>query len=150
MNKKIKLTFPLELVEEPVVYRMAKKYDVVPNIFRANITETTSEMVLELEGDEQKIEKAIEHLTNLGVKVEPIVKRKVKLAFTQELIKEPIAFRMANRFDIVPNIRRARVTETLGELVLELEGVEKNLEKGLQYLDGLGVRVEPAEGDLVE
>jgi len=47
------------------------------------------------------------------------------------LIKEPVTFRMTKKYDIIPNIRRAKVTDTTGELVLELEGEEKNLEKAI-------------------
>ena len=57
---------------------------------------------------------------------------------------------MAKKFDIMPNIRRAKVTEDVGELVLELEGIEENLEKGLQYLKKKGVVVEPIVGDIIE
>lgn len=78
------------------------------------------------------------------------VKRMVKLTFPQELIKEPVTFRMAQEYEITPNIRRAKVTETVGELVLELEGEEKNVDEGIQYLIGVGVQVEPIEGDIVE
>ena len=73
--------------------------------------------------------------------------KRVKLLFPQDLIKEPVIFTMAKKFDIMPNIRRARVTETLGEVVLELEGSEKKLEEGIAYLKERGVSVEPAEGE---
>jgi len=76
--------------------------------------------------------------------------RVVKLTFPEHLVREPLTFRMARRFDIVPNIRRARVTETAGELVLELEGTEDNLEQGIQFLEEEGVQVTAAEGDLLE
>lgn len=78
------------------------------------------------------------------------MKTRVKLTFPQHLIKEPVIFLMAKKFDVMPNIRRARVTETVGEMVLELEGEEKNLGKGIQYLRDQGVEVELAEGDIVE
>ena len=78
------------------------------------------------------------------------IKRMVKLTFPQELIKEPATFRMAKKYEITPNIRRAKVTETVGELVLELEGKEENVDEGIKYLIGLGVQVEPIEGDIVE
>jgi len=78
------------------------------------------------------------------------MKRRVKLTFPQHLIKEPVIFTMAKKFDIMPNIRRARVTETVGEMVLELEGTDENLTKGIDYLKELGVVVELAEGDIVE
>lgn len=78
------------------------------------------------------------------------MKRRVKLTFPQQLIKEPVIFTMAKNHDVMPNIRRARVTDTVGEMVLELEGSEENLEKGIQYLRDKGVDVELIEGDVIE
>lgn len=78
------------------------------------------------------------------------MKNRVKLTFPQHLIKEPVIFTMAKKFDIMPNIRRARVTETVGEMVLELEGTDENLTKGIDYLKELGIVVELVEGDIVE
>ncbi len=74
--------------------------------------------------------------------------KRVKLIFPQELIKEPVIFTMAKKFDIMPNIRRAKVTESIGEVVLELEGAEKKLEEGIIYLKERGVKVEAIEGDI--
>lgn len=78
------------------------------------------------------------------------MKRRIKLTFPQNLIKEPVIFTMAKKFDVMPNIRRARVTDTVGEMVLELEGAEENLEKGIQHLRDRGVDVEIVEGDIIE
>lgn len=78
------------------------------------------------------------------------MKQRVKLTFPQHLIKEPVIFTMAKKYDVMPNIRRARVTETVGEMVLELEGTEKNLKKGIQSLKDQGVVVELVEGDIIE
>lgn len=74
--------------------------------------------------------------------------RRIKLTFPQDLIKEPVIFTMAKKFEVMPNIRRARVSEGAGEVVLELEGSEKSLEAGIAYLKNRGVKVEPVEGDL--
>jgi ABC-type methionine transport system ATPase subunit len=78
------------------------------------------------------------------------MKQRVKLTFPQHLIKEPVIFTMAKRYDVMPNIRRARVTETVGEMVLELEGTEENLKKGIKGLKEQGVDVELVEGDVIE
>jgi ABC-type methionine transport system ATPase subunit len=78
------------------------------------------------------------------------MKRRVKLTFPQNLIKEPVLFRMAKKYEVMPNIRRARVTDTVGEMVLELEGTEENLERGIKSLEDQGVVVELVEGDIVE
>ncbi|HUT74411.1 MAG TPA: NIL domain-containing protein [Armatimonadota bacterium] len=74
----------------------------------------------------------------------------IKLIFPQELIQEPVTFRMAKQFNLVPNIRRARVTESVGELVLELEGAEQDIEQGIRYLQQQGVQVTDAAGDILE
>ena len=78
------------------------------------------------------------------------MKRRVRLTFPQHLIKEPVIFTMAKQFNVVPNIRRARVTETVGEMVLEIEGTEENIDKGLQWLREKGLDIELAEGDVIE
>jgi ABC-type methionine transport system ATPase subunit len=78
------------------------------------------------------------------------MKKRVKLTFPQQLIKEPVIFTMAKQFNVMPNIRRARVTETVGEMILELDGTEQSLDQGIQWLKGRGIQVEMAEGDIVE
>jgi ABC-type methionine transport system ATPase subunit len=78
------------------------------------------------------------------------MKKRVKLTFPQHLIKEPVIFTMAKKYDVMPNIRRARVTETVGEMILELEGTEENLSKGIKLLREQGVVVELVEGDIIE
>ena len=77
------------------------------------------------------------------------MKRRIRLTFPQNLIKEPVIFTMASQFNVVPNIRRARVTETVGEMVLELEGAEEDLEKGIQWLKEKGLDIELIEGDII-
>ena len=57
---------------------------------------------------------------------------------------------MAKQFGVMPNIRRARVTETVGEMVLEMEGGEEDLARGIDYLRAQGVQVELVEDDVVE
>ncbi len=78
------------------------------------------------------------------------MKKRVKLTFPQDLIKEPVIFTMARKFDVIPNIRRARVTETVGEMILEVEGEDENVEKGIESLKQQGVDVELVEGDILE
>ncbi len=78
------------------------------------------------------------------------MKRRVKLTFPQHLLKEPVIFTMAKNYDVMPNIRRARVTDTVGEMILELEGSEENLVKGLAALRNQGIDVEFIEGNAAD
>jgi len=79
-----------------------------------------------------------------------MAKQMVHLVFPQELIKKPVIYTTAKKYNIVPNIRRANVTETVGEVTLELSGKKENLEKARRYLEKMGIKVEPVVGDIVE
>ncbi len=79
-----------------------------------------------------------------------MTKNMVHLVFPPKLIKEPVIYTIAKKFDVIPNIRRAKVTATVGEVTLELSGTKENLEKARLYLEKIGVKVEPVVGDIVE
>ena len=70
------------------------------------------------------------------------MKRKLFCTIPQRLIKHPLLFTLVNRFQVVPNIRGASVTETIAILSLELEGDQANVEQAVQYLIEEGVQVE--------
>lgn len=79
-----------------------------------------------------------------------MAKKMTHLIFPQKLIKKPVIYTMAKKFDVIPNIRRAKVTEKVGEVTLELSGTRENLEKARKYLQKAGIKVEPVVGDIVE
>jgi ABC-type methionine transport system ATPase subunit len=79
-----------------------------------------------------------------------MAKKMVHLIFPRELIKKPIIYTVAKKYNVIPNIRRAKVTETVGEVTLELSGTKENLEKARKYLEKIGVKFEPVVGDIVE
>ncbi len=78
-----------------------------------------------------------------------MARKQVTLIFPQHLIKEPVIYMMAKEYDIVPNIRRARVNESVGEVTLELEGSEDGLKKAVIFLEKKGIKVESVVGDVV-
>ena len=79
-----------------------------------------------------------------------MAKQRVKFTFPQEMIKEPVIWRLGRDFDLVTNIRRADVTEDRGWVVLELDGEMDERERGVQWVVEQGVRVDPVAGDIVE
>ncbi|MDP2931386.1 MAG: NIL domain-containing protein [Chloroflexota bacterium] len=79
-----------------------------------------------------------------------MAKRQVMFTFPQERVKEPIIYNLGQQFKVVTNIRRADVTEAKGWVVLELEGDEKDIERGLAWVSSKGIRVDPVIGDIVE
>ena len=78
------------------------------------------------------------------------MKRALDLIFPQNLIKEPVIYRMVKQFEVVFNLRRAKVTDSVGEIVLELEGEADVLDKAVTWLKTQGLKVEPITHDTVE
>ncbi len=79
-----------------------------------------------------------------------MAKQMIHLVFPQKLVKKPVIYTMAKKFAVMPNVRRAKITETVGEVTLELDGKKEDLEKARKYLERAGIRVEPVVGDIVE
>jgi len=75
---------------------------------------------------------------------------KVRLTFLDRLIKEPVVYKIGKDFDVVTNIRRADIQEGIGWVILEIEGEPKAIDAALDWVRSLGIRVDPALGDLVE
>ena len=69
---RLRLTFPPDLITEPIIYRIGHQYHVVTNIRRANITAETGWVILEITGDADELERAVEYLKNIKVQVEPV------------------------------------------------------------------------------
>ena len=67
---RVRLTFPEELVREPIIARMIRELGVVPNIRRADVDESGGWIVCELDGDGSTVERAVEWLREVGVQVD--------------------------------------------------------------------------------
>ena len=76
--------------------------------------------------------------------------QRIRLPFLDRLIKEPVIYQLGRDFEVVTNIRRADVQEGIGWVILELEGDEQEIERSLEWVRSIGVRVATALGDLVE
>ena len=76
--------------------------------------------------------------------------QRVKFTFISELVKEPIIYQLGQNFQVVTNIRRADVRENMGWVMLELDGEETEIERGLDWVSAIGVRVDPVSGDVID
>jgi len=79
-----------------------------------------------------------------------MAKKQVMFTFPEEMIREPIIYNLSHQFKVVSNIRRADISEAKGWVVLELEGEEQEIERGIAWVTAKGVRVDPVIGDIVE
>ena len=69
---RVRLTFPTELIQQPIVYHLVKDFAIVPNIRRADVRADHGWMVLELEGPQDKLELGVSWLRKQGITVDPI------------------------------------------------------------------------------
>ncbi len=76
--------------------------------------------------------------------------KRVRFTFPEELIKEPIIYRLGHEFQVITNIRMADVDEHTGWVILEIEGDPEEIERSLAWAEAQGVRVDPITGDVVE
>jgi len=75
--------------------------------------------------------------------------RHLRLTFPQTQVTEPVIYHLATDHNVVPNIRRANIENHFGWMVVELTGSAEALTEAQQYLEGLGIDVANAEGDVV-
>ena len=79
-----------------------------------------------------------------------MAKLRVKFTFPPERITEPVIWEVSRRFDLVTNIRRADITADVAWTILELEGEQADIERGVKWVTDLGVRVDPVEDTILE
>jgi ABC-type methionine transport system ATPase subunit len=63
------VSFPEELVDRPMVYEIVRRFDVVPNIRRANVETHSGWIILELDGAPEQRAAAIAYLEEVGATV---------------------------------------------------------------------------------
>jgi ABC-type methionine transport system ATPase subunit len=69
-KRRLKFTFPAEMVTEPMIYNLGHDFRVVTNICRADITEDRGWVVLDMEGADEDIEQGLAWVTAKGVEVD--------------------------------------------------------------------------------
>ena len=72
-NARLHLTFPQHLISEPVIHRMGTEFGLVTNIRRANLDEERGGwIIVEVEGDDDRIAEAVRWLADMGLQVDRI------------------------------------------------------------------------------
>lgn len=69
-KKLVRMVFPEELIQEPVIYRLGHGFKIVTSIFRASVGGREAWVVLQLEGEEKEILRSVAFLKGLGIRVE--------------------------------------------------------------------------------
>lgn len=73
VSKRIVLRFPQKLVDQPIVCKLVKDYNLEFNILKAYVTpKEEGLLVLELQGEQENFDRGIEYLKRLGIGIQPL------------------------------------------------------------------------------
>ncbi len=72
-KKRVVLTFPHNMIDQPITYHLVKEHDLMINILRANITpKEQGRLVIEMTGKKSALDTGMAYLSGLGVEVQSL------------------------------------------------------------------------------
>lgn len=78
------------------------------------------------------------------------ISKRIVLHFPPRVTGQPVVYRLAKDFNLSFNILKASVSPgEEGLLIMELSGDQKNYDKGIQYLNEVGVKIQSLSQDVV-
>lgn len=76
--------------------------------------------------------------------------RRLWLMYPPRLIQKPLIWELGRKFKVVTNLRQVSVTDEIGIVCLEVDGPRAEVNASIQWLEKLGVKVEPVEINVIE
>lgn len=71
--KRLVLSFPPSLIDQPITYQLIKKYDLRVNILRARVTpKEEGRLTVEISGKKKNLDEGLRFITELGVSFQPL------------------------------------------------------------------------------
>lgn len=73
-SRRVRLTFPETMIREPIIWQMGHQFKVVTDIRMADIDENAGFgwVVLELDGDDDEINRSLAWAESKGVRIDPV------------------------------------------------------------------------------
>jgi len=71
VKRRLMLTYPPDLIREPIIHNLSQQFNLITNIHLADIAIDKGWVLLELEGKEEDIEQGLAWATSRGMRVEP-------------------------------------------------------------------------------
>jgi ABC-type methionine transport system ATPase subunit len=69
IERKVHLTYPPHLVDQPIIHEFIKKFDVVVNILEANVTPQEGWLLVAVRGEEQVVKESLKWVSAQGIEV---------------------------------------------------------------------------------
>lgn len=73
IKRRVMISMLADVMQEPILYRLVRDFDIVPNVRKADVTLNEAWMKVELQaGSEEQINEAVEYLRSVGATVKPL------------------------------------------------------------------------------
>jgi hypothetical protein len=78
------------------------------------------------------------------------VQKRLWLMYPPKLITNPVVWELGRKFPVKTNVRQASVTDEIGIVCLEISGPRRSVKAAIDWLEKLGIKVEPVEIGVIE
>lgn len=74
IERKVRFTYPKELLDQPLIYRLVRRFDLLTNILEAQVTTKEGWLVLAIRGERERVQQGLAWIAEQGVEVEVMSK----------------------------------------------------------------------------
>jgi L-aspartate semialdehyde sulfurtransferase ferredoxin len=78
IEKKVHLTIPKDQLNQPLIYKLIRYFDLETNILEAHISEESGWLIMLVQGDPDWLQKGMEWVVEQGVTIEVMDERTVE------------------------------------------------------------------------
>ncbi len=159
-----------ETVDQPIIWRLGKLFNVVTNLRRARVSEDYGHVALDIEGSTAEVAHAVDYLRALGLTeggVEPDAKANLPPLPEASLpqpntiyvhlstvnvaqAQAPILYRAGKDFQVVVKIERAALEEEGGSVDVSISGPLNEVQRAIAYLHTTGLNVQPRQRSVTD
>ena len=71
-KRRVKLVYPTALQDQPILYRLIKDFDLATNIRRASVGVDEAWLIVDVEGENDAIQQALDWASGQGIEVQDL------------------------------------------------------------------------------
>jgi len=70
IERRVRLTYPKHLLDQPLIYQLIRRFDLLTNIVEARVTAEEGWLVLVVRGERERVQQGLGWIAEQGVQVE--------------------------------------------------------------------------------
>jgi ABC-type methionine transport system ATPase subunit len=70
VEQKVRLIYPKHLLDQPLIYQLIRRFDLLTNIIEARVSAEEGYLVLAVRGERERVQQGLEWIAEQGVRVE--------------------------------------------------------------------------------